>query len=75
VVVHDGSQPRERGLERRLALPLGRVHIVAAPEAGEIVPELRGRPVLASRSGGPMSPAARVLVEKGRRLLSVGADA
>ncbi|MFG1934265.1 LysR family transcriptional regulator [Mycobacterium sp. NPDC048908] len=40
-----------------------------------IVPELRGRLVLAWRSGGPMSPAARVLVEKARRLLAVTADA
>jgi DNA-binding transcriptional LysR family regulator len=40
-----------------------------------IVPELRGRLVLAWRSGGPMSPAARVLVEKARRLLSVGGRA
>jgi DNA-binding transcriptional LysR family regulator len=40
-----------------------------------IVPELRGRLVLAWRSDGPMSPAARVLVEKARRLLRVGAGA
>ncbi|MCV7226689.1 LysR family transcriptional regulator [Mycolicibacterium komossense] len=40
-----------------------------------IVPELRGRLVLAWRSAGPISPAARVLVEKARRLLRVGADA
>ncbi|MET0701084.1 MAG: LysR family transcriptional regulator [Mycobacterium sp.] len=40
-----------------------------------IVPELRGRLVLAWRSEGPMSPAARVLVEKARRLLRVGVDA
>jgi DNA-binding transcriptional LysR family regulator len=40
-----------------------------------IVPELRGRLVLAWRSGGPMSPAARVLVEKARRLLRVTAGA
>jgi DNA-binding transcriptional LysR family regulator len=36
-----------------------------------IVPELRGRLVLAWRSGGPISPAARVLVDKARRLLRV----
>lgn len=35
-----------------------------------IVPQLRGRLVLAWRAGGPMSPAARVLVDKARRLLS-----
>jgi DNA-binding transcriptional LysR family regulator len=40
-----------------------------------IDPELRGRLVLAWRSGGPMSPAARVLVERARRLLRVGAGA
>jgi DNA-binding transcriptional LysR family regulator len=34
-----------------------------------IVPQLRGRLVLAWRAGGPMSPAARVLVDKARRLL------
>jgi DNA-binding transcriptional LysR family regulator len=34
-----------------------------------IVPRLRGRLVLAWRSGGPMSPAACVLVNKARRLL------
>jgi DNA-binding transcriptional LysR family regulator len=34
-----------------------------------IVPQLRGRLVLAWRAGGPMSPAARALVEKARRLL------
>jgi DNA-binding transcriptional LysR family regulator len=40
-----------------------------------IVPELRGRLVLAWRSDGPMSPAGRVLVDKARRLLRVGVDA
>jgi DNA-binding transcriptional LysR family regulator len=40
-----------------------------------IVPELRGRLVLAWRSDGPISPAGRVLVEKARRLLRVGAGA
>jgi DNA-binding transcriptional LysR family regulator len=40
-----------------------------------IVPEIRGRLVLAWRSGGPMSPAARVLVEKARWLLRVSARA
>jgi DNA-binding transcriptional LysR family regulator len=37
-----------------------------------IVPEIRGRLVLAWRSAGPISPAARVLVERARRLLSLG---
>lgn len=40
-----------------------------------IVPRLRGRLVLAWRSDGPMSPAARVLVDKARRLLRVGGRA
>jgi DNA-binding transcriptional LysR family regulator len=44
----------------------GRDRLCALP----IVPELRGRLVLAWRSVGPMSPAARVLVDKARRLLS-----
>jgi hypothetical protein len=35
------------------------------------VPELRGRLVLAWRSSGPMSPAARVLVDRARRLVRV----
>jgi DNA-binding transcriptional LysR family regulator len=38
-----------------------------------IRPQLRGRLVFAWRSGGPMSPAARVLVEMARRRLRVGA--
>jgi DNA-binding transcriptional LysR family regulator len=40
-----------------------------------VVPEIRGRLVLAWRSGGPISPAARVLVDKARRLLPVTGDA
>jgi DNA-binding transcriptional LysR family regulator len=40
-----------------------------------IVPELRARLVLAWRSDGPMSPAARVLVDRARRLLRVGGGA
>ena len=40
-----------------------------------IVPELRGRLVLAWRSGGPISPAAGVLVDKARRLLRVSGGA
>jgi DNA-binding transcriptional LysR family regulator len=38
-----------------------------------IVPELRGRLVLAWRSTGPMSPAARVLVQMAREVVGVGA--
>jgi DNA-binding transcriptional LysR family regulator len=40
-----------------------------------IVPHLRGRLVLAWRSAGPMSPAARVLVQKAGRLLRVSGGA
>jgi DNA-binding transcriptional LysR family regulator len=40
-----------------------------------ITPEFRGRLVLAWRSAGPLGPAARVLIEKARRLLRVGAAA
>ena len=39
------------------------------------VPELRGRLVLAWRSAGPISPAARVLIDRARRLLRVSARA
>jgi DNA-binding transcriptional LysR family regulator len=37
----------------------------------EFTPQLRGRLVLAWRSEGPVSPAARALIERARRLLSV----
>jgi DNA-binding transcriptional LysR family regulator len=59
VAIVPASVPRERG----------ELHAL------NIVPQLRGRLVLAWRSGGPMSPAARVLVDKARRLLRVGAGA
>jgi DNA-binding transcriptional LysR family regulator len=39
------------------------------------VPELRGRLVLAWRSAGPISPAARVLIHRARRLLRVSGRA
>lgn len=39
----------------------------------KITPVLRGRLIFAWRSGGPMSPAARVLVQMARRRLRVGA--
>ncbi|GAS98156.1 LysR family transcriptional regulator [Mycolicibacterium canariasense] len=42
------------------------VHAIA------IVPELRGRLVLAWRADGPVSPAARALVDMARELLGVG---
>jgi DNA-binding transcriptional LysR family regulator len=64
----------ERGLGVAIvpaSVPRGRDRLHAL----KIVPELRGRLVLAWRSGGPMSPAARVLVQKARRLLSVGGGA
>jgi DNA-binding transcriptional LysR family regulator len=64
----------ERGLgvaivPRSVAVGRDRLHALA------IVPELRGRLVLAWRSSGPMSPAARVLVDRARRLLRVTAGA
>jgi DNA-binding transcriptional LysR family regulator len=64
----------ERGLgvaimPRSVAIGRDRLHALA------IVPELRGRLVLAWRSSGPMSPAARVLVDRARRLLRVTAGA
>jgi DNA-binding transcriptional LysR family regulator len=49
---------------RSVAVGRDRLHAL------RIVPELRGRLVLAWRSSGPMSPAARVLIEKARQLLS-----
>jgi len=64
----------ERGLGVAIvpaSVPRGRDGLYALP----LVPELRGRLVLAWRSGGPMSPAARVLVDKARRLLRVGGRA
>ena len=64
----------ERGLGVAIvpaSVPRGRDRLHALA----IVPELRGRLVLAWRSGGPMSPAARVLVDKARRLLRVGGGA
>ena len=64
----------ERGLGVAIvpaSVPRGRDGLHGLP----IIPELRGRLVLVWRSGGPMSPAARVLVDKARRLLRVGAGA
>jgi DNA-binding transcriptional LysR family regulator len=64
----------ERGLGVAIvpaSVPRGRDRLHALT----IVPQLRGRLVLAWRSDGPMSPAARVLVDKARRLLRVGAGA
>ncbi|MDO3639548.1 LysR substrate-binding domain-containing protein, partial [Mycolicibacterium arseniciresistens] len=40
-----------------------------------ITPQLRGRLVLAWRAGGPMSPAARVLVGMARERVRVGGGA
>jgi DNA-binding transcriptional LysR family regulator len=58
----------ERGLGVAIvpaSVPRGRdgLHALA------IVPEIRGRLVLAWRSVGPVSPAARVLIERARQLL------
>jgi DNA-binding transcriptional LysR family regulator len=64
----------ERGLGVAIvpaSVPRGRDRLHALT----IVPQLRGRLVLAWRSGGPMSPAARVLVQNARRLLRVGGGA
>lgn len=58
----------ERGLGVAIvpaSVPRGRPRLHALT----IVPHLRGRLVLAWRSDGPMSPAARVLVDKARRLV------
>jgi DNA-binding transcriptional LysR family regulator len=54
---------------RSVAIGRDRLHALA------IVPELRGRLVLAWRSSGPMSPAGRVLVDRARRLLRVSPGA
>jgi DNA-binding transcriptional LysR family regulator len=43
-------------------------------QAVALVPELRGRLVLAWRTAGPMGPPTRVLLDMARRVLSVGAD-
>jgi DNA-binding transcriptional LysR family regulator len=43
--------------------------------AVDFVPEMRGRLVLTWRSEGPVSPAARVLIDRARRLLRVSARA
>jgi DNA-binding transcriptional LysR family regulator len=64
----------ERGLgvaivPRSVAVGRDRLHALT------IVPGLRGRLVLAWRASGPMSPAGRVLVDRARRLLRVGAGA
>jgi DNA-binding transcriptional LysR family regulator len=61
----------ERGLGVAIvpaSVPRGRDRLHALP----IVPELRGRLVLAWRATGPMSPAARVLVGLAREHLRVG---
>ncbi len=67
------------GVTPRIALeastPLALADLAERGLVVAIVPELRGRLVLAWRSGGPMSPAARVLVEKARRLLPVSGGA
>ena len=64
----------ERGLGVAIvpaSVPRGR----AGLHALAIVPEMRGRLVLAWRSAGPISPAARVLIDRARRLLRVSARA
>ncbi len=64
----------ERGLGVAIvpaSVPRGRdeLHVL------EFVPQIRGRLVLVWRATGPISPAARVLVEKARRLLRVSGRA
>lgn len=53
------------------SVPRGRADLRAVA----FTPELRGRLVLAWRSAGPISPAARVLIDRARRLLRVSARA
>ncbi len=64
----------ERGLGVAIvpaSVPRGRTSLHALA----IVPEIRGRLVVAWRSAGPISPAARVLIDRARRLLRVSARA
>ena len=64
----------ERGLGVAIvpaSVPRGRDKLRALA----FVPEIRGRLVLVWRARGPVSPAARVLVDRARRLLRVGARA
>jgi DNA-binding transcriptional LysR family regulator len=64
----------ERGLGVAIvpaSVPRGR----GALHALVFVPEIRGRLVLAWRSSGPVSPAARVLIDRARRLLRVSGRA
>jgi DNA-binding transcriptional LysR family regulator len=64
----------ERGLGVAIvpaSVPRGRSDLHAMPFS----PELRGRLVLAWRAAGPISPAARVLIDRARRLLRVSARA
>jgi DNA-binding transcriptional LysR family regulator len=59
----------ERGLGVAIvpaSVPRGRPDLHAV----DFVPELRGRLVLAWRAEGPVSPAARVLIDRARRLLN-----
>jgi DNA-binding transcriptional LysR family regulator len=53
------------------SVPRGRADLHALT----FVPEFRGRLVLAWRSAGPISPAARVLIDRARRLLRVSGRA
>jgi DNA-binding transcriptional LysR family regulator len=54
-------------------LPQSMVRTRADLHLIKLTPALRGRLVFAWRAGGPMSPAARELVNMARRLLAVGA--
>ncbi|CAJ1502856.1 LysR family transcriptional regulator [[Mycobacterium] holstebronense] len=64
----------ERGLGVAI-LPRSMARNRPGLHALRLTPELRGRLVLAWRASGPRSPAARVLVDRARQFLRVGAGA
>lgn len=71
---HALAELAERGLGVAV-LPEAVAVARAALHPLPITPELRGRLVFAWRAQGPMSPAARVLIEMARRRLRVGGPA
>ncbi|NKZ11948.1 LysR family transcriptional regulator [Mycolicibacterium septicum DSM 44393] len=71
---HALAELAERGLGVAV-LPESVAVARAALHPLPITPELRGRLVFAWRAQGPMSPAARVLIEMARRRLRVGGPA
>lgn len=64
----------ERGLGVAI-VPQSMAHRRAGLRVMELQPQLRGRLVLAWRSSGPISPAARALLAKARSLLRLPAGA